>query len=218
VSLKRQLIITDDQGVARTLSLHRDLTIGRAKDQNLRLTHRNVSRCHATLTVGDVVEIDDLDSDNGVFVNGARILSAVALADGDVVKIGDYTLELTRAESVQVVSSSVFLPEHSDVAGQRFAFAYDIVIQNDGEEAAQVLLRRWTVTDGDGATETIEGVGVVGKQPRIGPGESFEYRSSILLRTPTGTMQGTYTMERDDGRQFAVRIARFALVHPGALQ
>jgi len=94
-------------------------------------------------------------------------------------------------------------------------FAYTVSIHNRGSESVQLINRHWVITDSDGLVEEVRGPGVIGKQPRLLPGNSFEYTSGCVLRTPVGTMHGSYEMYRDDGHPFEAEIAPFSLVYPG---
>ena len=115
---------------------------------------------------------------------------------------------------VRVTVKARFLPEQSSAG--RWAFAYTVKIENVGERTAQLRSRHWIITDGTGRKEEVRGDGVVGNQPVLRPGESFEYTSGAVLRTPHGSMHGTYRMALEDGAQFDAQIAPFALVQPGA--
>ena len=97
-------------------------------------------------------------------------------------------------------------------------FAYTIRITNRGEHDAQLKRRHWVITDANGKVQEVRGDGVVGEQPHLPPGESFEYTSGAILETPVGTMQGAYSMEREDGAVFEAPIAPFTLAIPGILQ
>lgn len=96
-------------------------------------------------------------------------------------------------------------------------FAYSIRIANEGAATAQLLSRHWIITHGTGHVEEVKGPGVVGAQPRLEPGQAFEYTSGCVLSTPHGTMHGTYEMKRDDGSTFNATIAPFSLSTPYAL-
>ncbi|NIM00746.1 MAG: Co2+/Mg2+ efflux protein ApaG [Acidobacteria bacterium] len=122
---------------------------------------------------------------------------------------------ITRGFRVEV--ESTYVPERSDPAGKRWFFAYAIRITNEGPETAQLISRHWIITDGDGDVEEVRGPGVVGKQPTLAPGESFEYTSACPLPTNFGTMHGTYQMVSDGGESFDVEIAPFALAEPYAI-
>ena len=104
-----------------------------------------------------------------------------------------------------------YLPDQSDPAIERYVFAYTITIENVGTVAAQLISRHWIILDADGHREEVRGLGVVGHQPLLKPGEGFEYTSGCRLRTPTGTMEGTYFFVKEDGASFEVPIPRFTL-------
>lgn len=104
-----------------------------------------------------------------------------------------------------------FLPDQSDVDEHVFVFAYTITITNIGEVTAQLIARTWNVNDANGHTERVKGLGVVGQQPLLKPGQSFEYTSGTRLRTPTGTMHGSYFCVAEDGEKFDVDIPMFVL-------
>lgn len=110
-----------------------------------------------------------------------------------------------------------FLAEQSDPDNARFLFSYTISITNTGEEAVQLLSRHWIITDGNNAVQEVQGMGVVGQQPRLAPGETFQYTSGCALSTPIGTMKGTYQMLADSGRRFDADIPEFVLASPRAL-
>ncbi len=111
--------------------------------------------------------------------------------------------------SVKVVPR--YLPEESDGPSRLHVFAYTVTITNTGDVSAQVISRTWNVNDADGRTEKIKGLGVVGHQPFLRPGESFEYTSGTRLRTPTGTMHGSYFCVAEDGEKFDADIPIFVL-------
>lgn len=102
-------------------------------------------------------------------------------------------------------------------AEKRWFFSYEIEISNEGAEPVQLMSRHWIITDGDGENEEVRGPGVVGKQPTLQPGETFEYSSACPLNTPFGTMHGTYQMVTRNGDSFDVEIAPFALAEPYAI-
>ncbi len=110
-----------------------------------------------------------------------------------------------------------YIPEQSDPDNDRFAFAYTITIRNEGSVPAKLLSRHWIITDADGSTQEVRGEGVVGEQPHLEPGEDFEYTSGTLLDTPVGSMQGSYQMLADDGKEFECPIAPFTLSMPNKL-
>ena len=104
-----------------------------------------------------------------------------------------------------------YLPEQSQPPGGPFAFTYTVTIRNTGDVAAQLVARRWLITDAAGRTEEVRGLAVVGHQPLLKPGETFEYSSWTRLATPQGTMEGTYYCMTEDARPFEAPIAPFAL-------
>ena len=111
----------------------------------------------------------------------------------------------------QVEVQPQYLSEQSDPDGGLYMFAYTITITNVGNIAAQLISRTWNVNDSNGTHEKIKGLGVVGHQPFLKPGEQFEYTSGTRLRTPTGTMHGSYFCVAEDGEKFDVDIPMFVL-------
>ena len=120
--------------------------------------------------------------------------------------------ETTRGVTVRVAVS--FLPEQSDPRSGRWFWAYHIRIENESAMAVQLMTRHWFIADGDGEQHEVEGDGVVGEQPVIAPGASYDYVSGCPLATPTGSMRGSYRMIGEDGSSFDVTIPRFALTAP----
>jgi ApaG protein len=120
--------------------------------------------------------------------------------------------EETRGFIVRVSVS--FLPEQSEVEKGRWFWAYHIRIENVGDMAAQLLTRHWDIKDARGAHHIVDGEGVVGDQPVIKPGGSYDYVSGCPLTTPTGSMQGAYQMMGEDGSRFDITIPKFALSAP----
>jgi ApaG protein len=104
-----------------------------------------------------------------------------------------------------------YLPEQSAPAQQIWSFAYTITISNTGDVPAQLISRHWIITNELGEIEEVKGLGLVGQQPLLRPGESFEYTSGCRLRTASGTMQGSYFCVAEDGERFDVEIAVFVL-------
>ena len=121
----------------------------------------------------------------------------------------------TRGVLVQVLSR--FHPERSEPARKRWFFSYTVRISNVGEVPVQLLARHWVITDGNGQIQEVRGEGVVGEQPVLAPGESFEYTSACPLGTEVGTMQGSYQMVGVGGEGFDAEIAPFTLAVPSAL-
>ncbi len=110
-----------------------------------------------------------------------------------------------------------FAAEQSDPSADLYLFAYTIRVENTGDAAAQLLSRHWIITDGNGKIEEVRGPGVVGEQPRLAPGEAFEYTSGCPLGTPYGTMRGSYHCVGADGTAFEVPIPEFVLSVPRVL-
>ncbi|HEY4372117.1 MAG TPA: Co2+/Mg2+ efflux protein ApaG [Burkholderiales bacterium] len=110
-----------------------------------------------------------------------------------------------------------FVPEQSDIASGPFVFAYFITIRNTGSVPAQLISRHWIITDAEGKTQEVKGLGVVGHQPTLKPGEEFQYQSGTPLATPVGTMRGSYQMAAEDGTHFDAQIAEFVLSMPRTL-
>jgi ApaG protein len=117
-------------------------------------------------------------------------------------------------QGVTVRVSVSFLPEQSDLPRGRWFWAYHIRIENSGNQAVQLLYRHWEITDGRGVKHEVRGEGVVGEQPVIEPGGSYDYVSGCPLETPTGAMEGSYKMVAEDGSSFDARIPRFPLIAP----
>lgn len=128
-----------------------------------------------------------------------------------------HTTSSATTRGVLVEVRSQFLEEQSQPALQRFVFAYEITITNNGTEVVQLHSRHWVITDGLGDVEEVKGPGVVGEQPILSPGESFRYTSGAVLPTARGTMRGTYQMHRGDGARFDAEIAEFLLERPFSL-
>ncbi len=110
-----------------------------------------------------------------------------------------------------------YLEDQSDPERSRFVFAYAITIKNTGSVPAQLISRHWVITDANDHVEQVRGLGVVGHQPLLKPGEQFEYTSGTSLATPQGTMYGEYFCVAEDGQQFEVKIPEFVLSLPRTL-
>jgi ApaG protein len=120
-------------------------------------------------------------------------------------------------EGIRVTVESTYLADRSAPEEGSYAFGYQVTIANEGPERVQLMRRHWIITDGNGRVEEVEGPGVVGQQPVLGPGEEHRYSSGAVLTTPVGTMEGTYEMVADGGRVFKAGIPRFGLQVPGIL-
>ncbi len=122
-----------------------------------------------------------------------------------------------RKYDIRVEVVTRYLPEQSDPESDRYVFSYAITITNVGSTAAQLISRHWLITDADGKVQEVRGLGVVGNQPLLQPGEKFEYASGSALETPVGTMKGSYQMVAEDGTQFDAEIPEFVLSMPRTL-
>ena len=111
----------------------------------------------------------------------------------------------------QVAVTSQYVADQSDPSDDVYAFSYTITVSNTGTSPAQLISRHWIIVDANGHTEEVKGLGVVGHQPLLKPGESFQYSSGCRLRTPTGTMHGSYFCVAEDAERFDVPIDLFVL-------
>jgi ApaG protein len=118
---------------------------------------------------------------------------------------------------ISISVNTAYLAEQSDPSSERYVFAYTITIANTGTVAAQLISRHWIITDAENVTQEVKGLGVVGEQPLLRPGESFEYTSGTAMATPVGTMRGTYQMVAEDGNKFDAEIPLFTLSMPRVL-
>jgi ApaG protein len=118
---------------------------------------------------------------------------------------------------ININVNTAYLAEQSDPSADRYVFTYTISITNSGTVAAQLISRHWIITDAENVTQEVKGLGVVGEQPLLRPGESFEYTSGTALATPVGTMRGTYQMVAEDGNKFDAEIPVFTLSMPRVL-
>lgn len=117
---------------------------------------------------------------------------------------------------VDVVTN--YIEDQSSPDNNRYVFAYTIKIRNEGPKPAKLLTRHWIINDANGNVQEVHGEGVVGEQPYIGPGGSFEYTSGTIIETPVGSMHGSYQMLSEDGKPFDAPIAAFTLSQPNILQ
>jgi len=127
----------------------------------------------------------------------------------------NYVMENT---SIDIDVATTYREDRSEPDSGRFVFAYRIRIRNDGDQVTQLLRRHWVITDSNGKVQEVRGDGVVGQQPVLEPGESYEYSSGAIIETPVGTMQGSYLMKRNDDVRFEAPIEPFTLAIPGILQ
>ena len=113
---------------------------------------------------------------------------------------------------MRIHAAAQFLPQESEPGKRRYVFAYRITMTNVGSETAKLVSRHWVIVDSDGKREEVRGKGVVGDYPKLAAGENYSYVSYCPIATTWGTMEGSYTFERDDGTRFQVGIGRFFLV------
>ena len=118
---------------------------------------------------------------------------------------------------VAVTATTQYIAEQSDEAAGRYVFAYTIMIRNDGNVAAQLISRHWVITDAQGLVQEVRGLGVVGAQPLLQPGETYEYTSGTSIGTQVGTMRGSYQMLAEDGTRFEAPVPEFTLSVPRVL-
>ncbi len=118
---------------------------------------------------------------------------------------------------IAVSAKSVYLANQSDEDRPRYVFAYTVTITNNGPVSARLISRHWIITDSNDRVQEVRGDGVVGEQPSLEPGASFEYTSSAAIETPVGTMRGSYQMVAEDGTRFDAAIPEFVLSIPRVL-
>lgn len=119
--------------------------------------------------------------------------------------------------AIHIDINTEYLADQSLPEANRFVFSYTITLSNQGEESAQLISRHWIITDAHNATQEVQGMGVVGQQPHLAPGQSYTYTSGVVLPTATGTMTGSYEMRSHSGETFQAPIPTFALIHPQSL-
>lgn len=122
-----------------------------------------------------------------------------------------------KTHNIKVKVQPSYIKEQSDPQNNHYVFSYTVTINNTGDVAAKLLTRHWIITDGDGVVQEVKGDGVIGEQPRLQPGEGFEYTSGTFMNTPVGAMHGTYQMITDDGVKFDAIIPSFTLSVPNSL-
>jgi ApaG protein len=118
---------------------------------------------------------------------------------------------------IQVETVAEFIEGQSSPDDERYVFTYTVTLTNTGTIAAQLISRHWIITDGTGKIQEVRGLGVVGEQPLLAPGEKFSYSSGSVMETPVGTMHGTYQMTAEDGHRFDAEIPPFVLAVPRVL-
>ena len=120
-------------------------------------------------------------------------------------------------ESIKVAVKTEYLAQQSSPKDKQYAFAYHITLTNEGSIGAQLISRHWIIMDGNGVRREVKGMGVIGEQPLLSPGESYQYSSGAVIETVVGTMQGSYHMQADNGLGFEVDIPVFTLALPNAV-
>ena len=123
----------------------------------------------------------------------------------------------SKKYQIAVNATPQFIVDQSDPAAERYVFAYTITIENVGTVPAQLISRHWIITDANSRVQEVRGLGVIGQQPLLSPGETFEYTSGCQLDTPVGTMRGSFQMTAEDGTQFEAPISEFTLSIPRVL-
>jgi len=126
-------------------------------------------------------------------------------------------LQATEPAQFEVHVATQYVEDQSEPDHERFVFSYTVTIKNVGDAPAQLMRRKWLITDANGKELEIEGEGVVGEQPKIAAGEKYTYTSGTIIETPVGVMQGFYTMQDQDAQSFKVNIAPFRLALPNIL-
>ncbi|MEM9621779.1 MAG: Co2+/Mg2+ efflux protein ApaG [Pseudomonadota bacterium] len=121
---------------------------------------------------------------------------------------------MSTPHEVDIAVVTQYIAEQSEPDNERYVFAYTITISNKGVHTCQLLRRHWLITDAAGEVEEVRGEGVIGQQPLLNSGESFEYTSGAVLKTPVGAMHGSYQFTTEDGQLFDVEIPAFSLSLP----
>lgn len=119
---------------------------------------------------------------------------------------------------IEVIVEPFYLEEQSDPAESHYVWGYRITIVNESDQVVKLRSRYWRITDGNGHVEEVHGAGVIGEQPVLNPGDSFQYSSGCPLKTTSGVMAGYYTMQTSDGERFNIEIPAFSLDLPDQLR
>ena len=126
-------------------------------------------------------------------------------------------MAISKKYQIDVTAIPQYVSEQSDPESERYIFAYTITIENVGTVTAQLISRHWIITDGNSNVQEVRGLGVIGEQPLLRPGEKYEYTSGCQLDTPVGIMRGSYQMMAEDGTTFEAEIPAFTLTIPRVL-
>ena len=156
--------------------------------------------------MSDTTKPKNQDAFDDVRADLARGVSAYGVRTSD-----------TTTRGIRIEVQSMFMPERSSAKDNQYLFEYHVRISNVGSETAQLISREWIITNADGEVERVKGPGVVGEQPMLSPGSSFEYRSFCPMKTPVGSMHGSYQMVTANGERFDAIIAPFTLAVPNSL-
>lgn len=156
--------------------------------------------------MSDTTKPKNQDAFDDVRADLARGVSAYGVRTSD-----------TTTRGIRIEVQSMFMPERSSAKDSQYLFEYHVRISNVGSETAQLISREWIITNADGEVERVKGPGVVGEQPMLSPGSSFEYRSFCPMKTPVGSMHGSYQMVTANGERFDAIIAPFTLAVPNSL-
>jgi ApaG protein len=124
---------------------------------------------------------------------------------------------MIKMSAISINVKTQYIETQSVPTEHKYVYAYTITIANQGEVPAQLVSRHWRITDANEKLQEVQGLGVVGEQPHLKPGESYTYTSGVILETETGIMEGTYQMRTDEGTMFDAFIPTFALVPPYAI-
>ena len=124
---------------------------------------------------------------------------------------------MSQEYQFQISVKTQYIDEQSEPENERFVFAYTITIENTGDLGAKLDSRHWVITDANGEVTEVQGQGVIGEQPYIEPGKSYQYSSGAVINTPIGTMEGNYNMIGQNGAEFEAPIPVFSLAAPGVL-
>ncbi len=127
------------------------------------------------------------------------------------------TIKINDPYKISVEVTPNYIAEQSHPEQGHYVFSYTVTIINDGSKPARLLTRHWIITDAMGETQEVKGDGVVGEQPHLKPGEGFQYTSGTMMKTPNGSMTGSYQMIADDGFHFDANIPEFYLLAPSTL-
>jgi ApaG protein len=126
-------------------------------------------------------------------------------------------MSIDPGNNIEVDVETAYLEEQSSPGMNRYVFSYTITIRNEGNNPAKLLTRHWIINDANGNVQEVHGEGVVGEQPYLKPGESFQYTSGTVIETPVGSMEGSYQMLSEDGTPFNADIPAFTLSLPNKL-